>query len=130
MLFSRLLRNGGEHRQTDIPSTQLTPWDKNSVIKVNSSEPYNLVDVPVNYNITRSAHFINSFSEFELNESMGGEIAELIRCTKGKVFNCIGNGDGHCETVGSWFGYEHVGGISDGGGKKWWAYQKCSKTKL
>lgn len=128
MLFSRLLRKGVEHRQRYISLTQVKPWDKNSVIKVNSNQSYHLVDVPINYNITKSARFNNPFLDFELNESMGGEIAELIRYMKGKVFNCIGNGDGHCETVGSWFGYEHMGGISDGSGTKWWVYQKCSKT--
>lgn len=66
--------------------------------------------------------------EVILTADMGGEIADLIRSTSGKSFECIGGSSGHVEVVVTWYGYPHSGGIIDSKGKKWWAYQKCTRS--
>lgn len=66
--------------------------------------------------------------EITLTEDMGGEIAELIRSSAGKVYYCLGLPVGHTETVGTWYAYPHEGGLADKDGRRWWAYQKCTHS--
>ena len=66
--------------------------------------------------------------EMILTVEMGGEIADLIRRTIHSQYGCIGGSSSHVESVGSWYGYPHDGWLSDGTGKRWWVYQKCSQS--
>ena len=63
-----------------------------------------------------------------LTVETGGEIADLIRRTFHGRYECIGGSSSHIEPVESWYGYPHDGGLSDGTGKRWWVYQKCSQS--
>src|SRR5579875_3050595 len=63
-----------------------------------------------------------------LTADMGGEIADLIAKTLGKTFQCIGGSSGHVEEVGTWYKYPHSGCLADSSGRRWWAYQKCSRS--
>ena len=60
-----------------------------------------------------------------LTANMGGELGDFISRLSGSSYNCIGTMPIHRETVTTWYGYPHSGGIPDSSGKRWWAYQKC-----
>ena len=60
-----------------------------------------------------------------LTARMGGELGDLISRLSGSSYRCIGTMPIHSETVTTWYGYQHNGGISDSNGKRWWTYQKC-----
>ena len=51
--------------------------------------------------------------EMILTVEVGGKIADLIRRTIHTQYDCIGGSSSHIESVGSWCGYPHDGGLSN-----------------
>ena len=60
-----------------------------------------------------------------LTACMGGELGDFISRLSGSSYKCIGTMPIHSETVTTWDGSPHSGGLADGIGYRWWAYQKC-----
>lgn len=128
MFFSKFFKQSGNPDASSLPVPRtkwqdekldcITPYDRDFHKFATSRDSANC----------RKKNFFGLSEEYEMTEYMGGKIEELILRLKGKEFICIGRSDGHHETVGSWFGYEHGSGLPDRNGKKWWIYQKCTKS--
>ena len=58
-----------------------------------------------------------------LTEKVGGELGETIAKLKDNSFRCC------CEdqVLDEFRGYDHIGGLSDQEGTKYWAYWQCPK---
>jgi hypothetical protein len=62
----------------------------------------------------------------EITESFGGPIEGFVRRHKDKFIKCF---CGHTYKPFLFMGYEHVGGLADANGVKWWIFAVCPKCK-
>lgn len=128
MLFSKFFKQSVDPGTNSL-ALQRTEWqDKKFDCITIYDRDFHKFETSRNSANCRKKNFFGLSEEYEMTEYMGGKIEELILRLKGKEFICIGRSDGHHETVGSWFGYEHGSGLPDRKGKKWWIYQKCTKS--
>lgn len=127
-MFSRFFK------QIDVPDT-VNPVDLRT--RLQDMESDSITEYELNFQGSEKSRdsaygkkqdFLELSDEIVITESMGGKVKELILQSRGREFNCIGRGDGHSETVGKWYGFEHKHGLPDRNGKIWWVYQKCTRN--
>jgi hypothetical protein len=68
------------------------------------------------------SHDTETYRDHSVNENLGGEIGKIIEELKDKKIRCS---CGRNFIIGSWFAYDHDGGVADKDGNKHWLYHEC-----